>query len=115
MVNHGKSDFDNTQVEHLEVETMINNFVSNINEKYVDDFYNILTRIRKDNLEMRLRLEKLVNSKYLEYGEIDKAKKKELNDLKEELLSTKEKLEVSRNRESDILQKYIARLENTKN
>ena len=110
-INTAESGSKNTLVEVVEVNTMINNFISKINDDYVDQFFRILGQIQGEAKATRTRLEKLFQDKSKELASIRDSYREDLRETRSELTETQKKLEDSQMRENEMLRKYISKIE----
>lgn len=110
-INTAESGSKNTLVEVVEVNTMINNFISKINDDYVDQFFRIVGQIQGEAKATRTRLEKLFQDKSSELSNLRESYREDLRNTRNELSETQAKLEESQMRENEMLRKYIAKIE----
>ena len=110
-INTAESGSKNTLVEVVEVNTMINNFISKINDDYVDQFFRIVGQIQGEAKATRTRLEKLLQDKSEELTNLRESYRGDLRNSRSQLSKTQAKLEESQMRENELLRKYISKIE----
>jgi len=97
----------NTLVEVVEVNTMINNFISQIDGERVKQFLTIISKIQMESKSSSDKLERILIEKSEEIKEMRISFKKEMRELREELKETRDKLDVSLKREVDLLRELL--------
>ncbi|WP_010180411.1 hypothetical protein [Aquimarina agarilytica] len=97
----------NTLVETVNVNNMINHFISNMDNERVKQFMNIIASIQSEHKATSAKMEAVMNEKSAEMKEIKNTFKDELKSVKLELKETREKLDASVVREMELLRKMI--------
>lgn len=97
----------NTVIETIEVNTMINHFISKINDDQVAQFLKIISKLQNDNKFSIKRIEKLLNLKVKEIELLRKAFDSDLLNTRNELTETRKQLHNAQLREIETLRTFI--------
>lgn len=95
----------------LEVNTMINNFMSKLDKDCVNEFYRIINEVRAENTDLNNELRSHLKKKSKKIEKMALLHKEELKQVQDELKSSNQNLFEAQKNESDILKKYIASIE----
>ena len=106
-INTAEAGSKNTLVEVVEVNTMINNFISQMDKERVQQFLNIISKIQSENKSSSQKLERILIEKSEEIKEMRTSFKEELNQVREELKETRNKLDESLKREVELLRELL--------
>ncbi|MBC3844968.1 hypothetical protein H8K90_01130 [Winogradskyella echinorum] len=106
-INNAEAGSKNTLVEVVEVNTMINNFISQIDGERVKQFLTIISKIQVESKSSSEKLERILIEKSEEIKEMRISFKEEMGELREELKETREKLDISLKREVDLLRELL--------
>lgn len=106
-INTAEAGSTNTLVEVVEVNTMINNFISKMDNNRVQQFLKIISKIQNESKSSSQKLERILIEKSEEIKEMRIAFKEELNQVREELKDTRNKLDESLKREVELLRELL--------
>lgn len=106
-INNAEAGSKNTLVEVVEVNTMINNFISQIDGERVKQFLTIISKIQVESKSSSKKLERILIEKSEEIKEMRISFKEEMAELREELKQTRDKLDLSLKREVDLLRELL--------
>ena len=106
-IHTAESGSTNTLVELVEVNTMINNFISQIDGERVKQFLTIISKIQVESKSSSEKLERILIEKSEEIKEMRISFKEEMGELREELKQTRDKLDISLKREVDLLRELL--------
>ncbi len=106
-IHTAESGSKNTLVEVVEVNTMINNFISQIDTERVQQFLTIISKIQVENKASAKKLEKMLQEKSLELKEIRTSFKEEMQSVRFELKETRVKLDDALKSEVTLLKKLL--------
>jgi hypothetical protein len=106
-INTAEAGSKNTLVEVVEVNTMINNFISQIDTERVQQFLTIISKIQVESKLSSEKLERILIEKSEEIKEMRISFKEEIDLLREDLKQTREKLDVSMKRELEYLKELL--------
>ncbi|WP_346881266.1 hypothetical protein [uncultured Algibacter sp.] len=98
---------EKTIVETVEVNTMINKFISNIDRAYVEQFLKIISLIQSENKKLINRIEKQLDIKGQELECFRKSYREEMVVTRQELSDARTKLEKSQLREIELLRSLV--------
>jgi hypothetical protein len=102
-INTAESGSNNTLVEVVEVNTMINNFISHMDVERVQQFLTIISKIQIENKSSSKKLERILTEKSEEIKELRTSFKEEMKSIRDELKETRTRLDESLKREVDLL------------
>ena len=106
-IHTAESGSKNTLVEVVEVNTMINNFISQIDTDRVQQFLTIISKIQIENKASAKKLEKMLQEKSVELKEIRNAFKEEMLSVRVELKETRVKLDDALKSEVSLLRELL--------
>ena len=106
-INNAEAGSKNTLVEVVEVNTMINNFISQIDTERVQQFLTIISKIQVENKASAKKLEKMLQEKSIELKEIRNSFKEEMKSVRFELKDTRVKLDDALKSEVTLLRKLL--------
>lgn len=106
-INTAAAGSKNTLVEVVEVNTMINNFISQMDKDRVEKFLQIISSIQVESKQATKKFEKLFETKSLEMQEMRKYFEQKLEMIEKQLLETREKLDQAMKREIDLLRQLL--------
>ena len=106
-INTAESGSKNTLVEVVEVNTMINNFISQMDTERVQQFLKIISKIQADNKSSAKKLERLLIERSEELKEIRLSFKEEIKAVRVELKETRDKLDEALRREVELLRELL--------
>jgi len=98
----------NTLVDLVEVNTMINNFISEMDKERITQFMTIISQIQSDSKNSLKRMEVQFKGKCKEVTELRKSFREELCLTRKQLEETREKLDQARINESEVLRQMLA-------
>lgn len=106
-INTAEAGSKNTLVEVVEVNTMINNFISQMDAERVQQFLTIISQIQAENKSTAKKLERILIEKSEEIKEMRLSFKEEMSAMREELKETRIKLDEALRREVDLLRDIL--------
>lgn len=106
-INTAEAGSKNTLVEVVEVNTMINNFISQMDAERVQQFLTIISQIQAENKSTSKKLERILIEKSEEIKEMRLSFKEEMSAMREELKETRVKLDEALRREVDLLRDIL--------
>lgn len=106
-INTAEAGSKNTLVEVVEVNTMINNFISQMDAERVQQFLTIISQIQAENKSTAKKLERILIEKSEEIKEMRLSFKEEMSAMREELKETRVKLDEALRREVDLLRDIL--------
>ncbi len=106
-INTAEAGSTNTLVETVEVNTMINNFISQIDKDHVQKFLGIVSSIQHEHKATANKMEVLLEQKSIEIKEVRDTFKEEMKAVREELKETRTKLDDALKREVDLLRELL--------
>jgi hypothetical protein len=106
-INTAEAGSKNTLVEVVEVNTMINNFISHIDKERVQQFFKIITSIQSESKKTTKKFEKLFELKSIEMKDMRKYFEDKIEMMETQLNETREKLDVAMTREIDLLRQLL--------
>jgi hypothetical protein len=106
-INTAEAGSKNTLVEVVEVNTMINNFISQMDAERVQQFLTIISQIQAENKSTAKKLERILLEKSEEIKEMRLSFKEEMSAMREELKETRVKLDEALRREVDLLRDIL--------
>lgn len=106
-INTAKVSSKNTLVDTIEVNTMINNFISQIDREKVQQFFEIVGSIQVESKLSSQRLERMLAQKSVEMNEMRIAFKEDIQLVRSELKDTRVKLDEAVKREVDLLRELL--------
>lgn len=111
-INTAEAGSKNTLVEVVEVNTMINNFISQIDKERVQQFFKIITSIQAESKKTTRKFEKLFEAKSNEMQDMRRYFEEKLEKLDKQLVETREKLDEAMKREIDLLRQLLEKSSN---
>lgn len=99
----------NTLVETVAVNTMINNFISQMDSERIKQFMDIISSIQSQHKATSIKMEELLNQKSIEIREVRDTFKDELKSVRLELKETRTKLDAALSREVELLREMLNR------
>ncbi len=111
-VNTAENKSANTIVETIEVNTMINHFISKINDEQVAQFLKIISKLQNDNKATIRRFEKLLDERSKELILSRKSYVADSLKTREELSETRGLLHESQQREIELLRGFLTSKKN---
>jgi len=106
-INTAQPGSKNTLVEVVEVNTMINNFISQMDKDRIEKFLEIISSVQVESRQAGLKFERLLESKSKEMQEMRLYFEKKLSAIEKQLLETREKLDEAMKREIDLLRQLL--------
>jgi hypothetical protein len=106
-INTAEAGSNNTLVEVVEVNTMINNFISHMDAERVQQFLTIISKIQVENKSTAKKLERILMEKSEEIKEMRLSFKEEMRSMRDELKETRVKLDDALKREVDLLREFL--------
>lgn len=106
-VNKAEAGSQNTLLEVVEVNSMINNFIAQIDTERVHQFLNIVSKIQTEPKASIRRLEKMLQKKSEELKDLRNAFKEELQSVRVELKDTRIKLDDALKSEVTLLRELL--------
>lgn len=106
-INTAEAGSKNTLVEVVEVNTMINNFISQIDKDRVQQFFEIISSIQVESKKSAQKFEKLFEAKAIEMRDMRTYFEEKLEVINQQLLDTREKLDEAMKREIDLLRQLL--------
>ncbi len=106
-INTAEAGSNNTLVEVVEVNTMINNFISQMDKGRVEKFLQIISSIQVESKQATKKFEKLFEAKSLEMQDMRKYFEEKLELLDKQLIETRLKLDEAMKREIDLLRQLL--------
>lgn len=103
----GLQESKNTLVDTVEVNTMINNFISEMDRERITQFMSIVSQIQSDSKSSLKRMEEQFQEKCKEVKAIRQSLIDDLANTRKELSETREKLDEARMRENDVLRQML--------
>lgn len=112
-IKTAESGSKNTIVDLVEVDTMINNFISEMDKDRITQFITIISQIQSDNKASLRRMELQFQKKCKEVTELRKSFNDDLCVTRKQLSDTIEKLDQARINENEVLRQMLALKSNT--
>lgn len=106
-INTAEAGSKNTLVEVVEVTTMINNFISQMDKGRVEQFLEIISSIQIESKQSALKFEKLFEARSIEMQDMRKYFEEKLELLNKQLIETRQKLDEAMKREIDLLRQLL--------
>ncbi len=106
-INTAQPGSKNTLVGVIEVNTMINNFISQIDREKAEKFLEIIASVQIESKKATLKFEKLLESKSIEMKEMRQYFEKKLDAIEDQLLETRVKLDEAMKREIELLRQLL--------
>lgn len=106
-INTAESGSKNTLVDTVEVNTMINNFISEMDRERITQFMSIVTQIQSDSRSSLKRMEEQFREKCKEVKAIRQSFVDDLANTRKELSETRGRLDEARIRENDVLRQML--------
>ncbi len=106
-INTAEAGSKNTLVEVVEVNTMINNFISQMDTERVQQFLTIISQIQAENKSTAQKLERILIEKSEEIKEMRLSFKEDISSMREELKETRVKLDEALKREVELLREIL--------
>lgn len=106
-INTAEAGSKNTLVEVVEVNTMINNFISQMDKDRVEKFLKIISSIQTESKQATRKFEKLFEAKSIELQDMRKYFEEKLEAMNEQLIETRQKLDEAMKREIDLLRQLL--------
>ena len=106
-INTAQSGSKNMLVEVVEVNTMINHFISQMDKDRIEKFFEIIASVQIESKKASLKFEKLLDAKSLEMQEMRQYFEKKLDAIEEQLIETRIKLDEAMKREVELLREII--------
>lgn len=108
-INTAQPGSKNTLVGVIEVNTMINNFISQIDREKAEKFLEIIASVQIESKKATLKFEKLLESKSIEMKEMRQYFEKKLDAIEDQLLETRVKLDEAMKREIELLRQLLVK------
>jgi len=106
-INTAEAGSNNTLVDFVEVNTMINNFISEMDKERITQFMTIISQIQSDSKSSLKRMEVQFQEKCKEIIALRESFKEELVTTRQQLSETQLKLDDSRLKESEVLRQML--------
>ncbi|WP_339625395.1 hypothetical protein [uncultured Winogradskyella sp.] len=106
-INTAESGSKNTLVDLVEVNTMINNFISEMDKERITQFMTIISQIQTDSKASLKRMELQFQEKCKEVSTLRESFTEDLATTRKQLAESREKLDQARINESEVLRQML--------